>query len=32
MTLLGKIFTVLIFMMSLVFMAFAVQVYMTHKN
>lgn len=32
MTLLGKIFTVLIFIMSLVFMAFAVVVYGTHYN
>lgn len=32
MTLLGKIFTVLIFIMSLVFMSFATAVYMTHKN
>lgn len=32
MNLLGKIFTVLIFVMSLVFMSFAVAVYSTHKN
>ncbi|MCA9219304.1 MAG: hypothetical protein KDA71_03190 [Planctomycetales bacterium] len=32
MTLLGKIFTMLIFIMSLVWMSFAVSVYMTHKN
>jgi conjugal transfer/entry exclusion protein len=32
MTLLGKIFTVLIFIMSLVFASFAVAVYATHKN
>ena len=32
MTLLGKIFTVLIFIMSLVFMSFAVWVYVTHRN
>ena len=32
MTLLGKIFTVLIFIMSLVFMAFTVMTYATHKN
>ena len=32
MTFLGKIFTVLIFVMSLVFMAFAVAVSATHKN
>ncbi|HPP53683.1 MAG TPA: hypothetical protein PK777_12085 [Thermoguttaceae bacterium] len=32
MNLLGKIFTVLIFVMSLVFMSFAVTVYSTHKN
>jgi hypothetical protein len=32
MTLLGKIFTVLIFIMSLVFASFAVCVYMTHRN
>ncbi|MCS7305965.1 MAG: hypothetical protein NZ602_12770 [Thermoguttaceae bacterium] len=32
MNLLGKIFTVLIFIMSLVFMSFAVAVYSTHKN
>jgi DNA repair exonuclease SbcCD ATPase subunit len=32
MTLLGKVFTVLIFIMSLVFMSFAVAVYATHKN
>lgn len=32
MTLLGKIFTMLIFIMSLVYMAFAVAVYATHKN
>ncbi len=32
MTLLGKIFTVLIFIQSLVFMSFAVAVYATHKN
>lgn len=32
MNLLGKIFTVLIFIMSLVFMAFAVSVYATHTN
>ncbi len=32
MTLLGKIFTVLIFIMSLVFMSFAVVVFATHKN
>ncbi|QDU95653.1 hypothetical protein [Lignipirellula cremea] len=32
MTLLGKIFTVMIFMMSLLFMSFAIMVYATHKN
>lgn len=32
MTLLGKVFTVLIFIMSLVFMTFAVAVFATHKN
>jgi hypothetical protein len=32
MTLLGKIFTVLIFIMSLVFASFAVAVYATHRN
>jgi len=32
MTLLGKVFTVLIFVMSLVFMTFAVAVFATHKN
>jgi len=32
MTLLGKIFTVLVFIMSLVFMTFAVCVYATHRN
>lgn len=32
MTLLGKIFTVLIFIMSLVFMSFALMVFATHKN
>jgi len=32
MTLLGKVFTVLIFVMSVVFMAFAVVVYATHVN
>jgi hypothetical protein len=32
MNLVGKIFTVLIFVMSLVFMSFAVVVYATHKN
>jgi len=32
MTLLGKIFIVLIFIMSLVFMSFAVAVYATHRN
>jgi hypothetical protein len=32
MNLIGKIFTVLIFIMSLVFMAFAVAVYATHTN
>lgn len=32
MTLLGKIFTVLIFIMSVVFFAFSVVVYATHKN
>lgn len=32
MTLIGKIFTVLIFLMSILFMAFAVSVYATHKN
>jgi len=32
MNLVGKIFTVLIFVMSLVFMSFAVAVYATHKN
>lgn len=32
MNLVGKIFTVLIFVMSLFFMAFAVAVYSTHKN
>ncbi|HYW78531.1 MAG TPA: hypothetical protein VE890_03105 [Thermoguttaceae bacterium] len=32
MTLVGKIFTVLIFVMSLVFMSFTVAVYATHKN
>jgi len=32
MTFLGKIFTVLIFIMSLVFMSFAVAVYMTQRN
>ena len=32
MNLVGKIFTVLIFVMALVFMAFAVAVYATHKN
>jgi len=32
MTLLGKIFTVLIFMMSLLFLGFSVVVYATHKN
>lgn len=32
MTLLGKIFTMLIFIMALVWMAFAVAVYMTQKN
>src|SRR5829696_2785964 len=32
MTLVGKIFTVLIFVMSIMFMAFAVMVFATHKN
>jgi hypothetical protein len=32
MTLIGKIFTMLIFVMSIVFMAFAVMVFATHKN
>ncbi len=32
MNLVGKIFTVLIFVMSLVFMAFTVMVYATHVN
>ena len=32
MNLVGKIFTVLIFVMSLVFMSFAVVVYATHRN
>ena len=32
MTLVGKIFTVLIFVMSLVFMSFAVMVFATHRN
>src|SRR5687767_11645799 len=32
MTLLGKIFTVLIFIMSIMFMGFSVMVYATHKN
>ena len=32
MTLVGKIFTVLIFVMSIVFMAFSVMVFATHKN
>jgi hypothetical protein len=32
MTLVGKIFTFLIFVMSLVFMAFAIAVYTTHRN
>ncbi len=32
MTLLGKIFTVLIFMMSLLFLGFSITVYSTHKN
>ena len=32
MTLVGKIFTVLIFIMSLVFMSFAVMVFATHRN
>ena len=32
MTLVGKIFTMLIFVMSIVFMAFAVMVFATHKN
>jgi len=32
MTLLGKIFTVLVFVMSLVFMSFAVVVFATHRN
>ena len=32
MTLIGKIFTMLIFVMSIVFMSFAVMVYATHKN
>src|SRR6188508_3395868 len=32
MTLIGKIFTMLIFVMSLVFMAFAVMVFATHTN
>jgi hypothetical protein len=32
MNLVGKIFTILIFVMSLVFMSFAVMVYGTHKN
>lgn len=32
MTLLGKIFTVLIFIMSILFMGFSVMVYATHKN
>lgn len=32
MTLMGKIFTLLIFIMSLVFMSFAVMVFATHKN
>jgi len=32
MTLLGKIFTLLIFMMSVLFMAFAIMVFATHKN
>jgi multidrug efflux pump subunit AcrA (membrane-fusion protein) len=32
MTLVGKIFTVLIFVMSIVFMSFAVMVFATHKN
>jgi len=32
MTLVGKIFTVLIFIMSLVFMSFAVMVFATHQN
>src|SRR4029453_42584 len=32
MTLIGKIFTVLIFVMSIVFMSFSVMVFATHKN
>jgi len=32
MTILGKFFTVLVFVMSAVFMAFAVMVFVTHKN
>lgn len=32
MTLVGKIFTMLVFVMSLVFMSFAVMVFATHKN
>src|SRR5687768_8375758 len=32
MTLVGKIFTVLIFVMSVLFMAFSVMVFATHKN
>src|SRR5688572_5433334 len=32
MTLVGKIFTVLIFVMSIVFMSFAVMVFATHRN
>ena len=32
MTLVGKIFTVLIFVMSIVFMSFAVMTFATHKN
>ncbi|NQT39867.1 MAG: hypothetical protein HQ581_20405, partial [Planctomycetes bacterium] len=32
MNLVGKIFTVFIFLMSLVFMSFAVAVYATHQN
>ena len=32
MNLVGKIFVVLIFVMSLVFMAFAMAVYATHRN
>ena len=32
MNLIGKIFTVLIFVMSIVFMTMAIMVYATHKN